>query len=210
MGSVFSKTFQASAKRSTVISHQPIFRCYSCIGHMKLLTLLLTGLLPGQSLLITNPSISNAPILTMKLGRGMWLRRRPSVFGLIGGIASGKSTVSRTLEAEFGIAVIDADKLGHDSYQPGTRCFNNLVHVFGQGIVSDDGTINRRALGEAVSNVLRLCHLRTLCVTLNLPKAPLLTYDNRRQYRGTCNVGAPLPDLLRKLTHVTWSDNQVG
>lgn len=78
---------------------------------------------------------------------------RPSVLALIGGIASGKSTVSRALGAECGLEVIDADKLGHESYKPGTRCFGRLVDEFGTKIVSGDGTIDRRALGEAVGFV---------------------------------------------------------
>eukprot|EP00752_Nemacystus_decipiens_P009226 g8241.t1 len=88
----------------------------------------------------------------MRLGGGglAWHRRRPTVVGLVGGIASGKSTVSKALAAECGLEVIDADKLGHESYQPGTRCFGKLVDAFGSKIVAGDGTIDRRALGQAV------------------------------------------------------------
>lgn len=86
----------------------------------------------------------------MKVNGGLWPRRRPSVLGLVGGIASGKSTVSRVLAESCGIAVIDADKLGHESYRPGTCCFHRLVEEFGTKIVAGDGTIDRRALGEAV------------------------------------------------------------
>ena len=92
---------------------------------------------------------------SMRLGGGglSWRSRRPTVVGLVGGIASGKSTVSRALAAECGLEVIDADKLGHESYQPGTRCFGKLVDAFGSKIVAGDGTIDRRALGQAVSCV---------------------------------------------------------
>ncbi|CAM9934915.1 unnamed protein product [Pylaiella littoralis] len=113
----------------------------------------------------TSPSVP-PPSLSMKTGIGgplsSWRRSksRPSLLALIGGIASGKSTVSRALSAECGLEVIDADKLGHESYQPGTRCFSRLVDAFGSKIVSGDGTIDRRALGEAVfgnpSNMARL------------------------------------------------------
>lgn len=97
----------------------------------------------------------------MKLGGGgLLLRRpRPAVVGLVGGIASGKSTVSRALAAECGLDVIDADRLGHESYQPGTRCFGKLVDAFGAEIVSGDGTIDRRALGQAVR--VESCDSRT-------------------------------------------------
>lgn len=87
----------------------------------------------------------------MKFSGGLWPARRPSVLGLVGGIASGKSTVSRVLGESCGVAVIDADKLGHESYEPGTRCFCMLVDEFGSKIVAGDGNIDRRALGEVVS-----------------------------------------------------------
>ena len=40
--------------------------------------------------------------------------------GLTGGIASGKSTVVKQLQ-ELGAATIDADILGHQTYEPGTE-----------------------------------------------------------------------------------------
>ncbi len=42
-----------------------------------------------------------------------------------------------------GAAVIDADLLGHRSYAQGTPCFRQLVKTFGEGIVGEDGNINR-------------------------------------------------------------------
>ena len=70
------------------------------------------------------------------------------VIGVTGGICSGKSTVVQLLE-EKGVQVLDADKLGHEAYEPGTDCFNLLVNHFGSDIVSD-GKINRKALGSIV------------------------------------------------------------
>ncbi len=71
------------------------------------------------------------------------------VIGLTGGIAAGKSTVSEALR-EQGAAVIDADKVGHEAYQPGTGTFQALVAHFGPAIVAADGSIDRRALGGIV------------------------------------------------------------
>ncbi|MCY4012402.1 MAG: dephospho-CoA kinase [Gammaproteobacteria bacterium] len=70
------------------------------------------------------------------------------VIGLTGGIASGKSTAARHL-GERGATVIDADKLGHRAYDPGTPGFDKVVAAFGDGVVSD-GQIDRRALGGKV------------------------------------------------------------
>lgn len=69
--------------------------------------------------------------------------------GLTGGIASGKSTVVAMLQ-ELGASVIDADKLGHQTYEPGSPAFTRIVAAFGDGIVAEDGTIDRRALGGKV------------------------------------------------------------
>lgn len=71
------------------------------------------------------------------------------VIGLTGGICSGKSTVSKEL-ASLGVKVIDADKVGHEAYLPDTPCYAKLVSHFGEGIVSQDRTINRPALGAIV------------------------------------------------------------
>ena len=69
--------------------------------------------------------------------------------GLTGGIASGKSTVVELLR-DFGAATIDADRLGHQTYEPGTDTFNAVVQAFGGEIVADDGSIDRRVLGGKV------------------------------------------------------------
>ncbi len=71
------------------------------------------------------------------------------VIGLTGGIASGKSTAATDLR-ELGAEVIDADRLGHRVYEPGTRGFERVVQAFGDDVVAADGTIDRRALGGKV------------------------------------------------------------
>ena len=71
------------------------------------------------------------------------------IIGLTGGIASGKSTAARYL-AELGAFVIDADKLGHQVYEPDTPGHRAVVAAFGDDILAEDGTINRRALGGKV------------------------------------------------------------
>jgi dephospho-CoA kinase len=48
------------------------------------------------------------------------------VIGLTGGILSGKSTVSEMLK-QLGAVIIDADKVGHDCYEPHTEGWNGVV-----------------------------------------------------------------------------------
>jgi hypothetical protein len=38
-----------------------------------------------------------------------------------------------------GAAILDADKLGHEAYMPGTECYKKLIGHFGSSIVSSDG-----------------------------------------------------------------------
>jgi dephospho-CoA kinase len=71
------------------------------------------------------------------------------VIGLTGGMGSGKSTVSQLL-AEFGAVVIDADKVGHEAYQHGTKTWQELMAAFGEQIVAADGSIDRKKLGAIV------------------------------------------------------------
>ena len=71
------------------------------------------------------------------------------MIGLTGGIAAGKSTVSEALR-DAGAAIIDADKIGHEAYQPGTDTHAALVDAFGEGIVAESGEIDRRRLGAIV------------------------------------------------------------
>lgn len=71
------------------------------------------------------------------------------VIGLTGGIASGKSTAAELLKA-LGAVVIDADRLGHRAYEPGSLGFEAVVNEFGHEIVSEDGTVNRLVLGGKV------------------------------------------------------------
>ena len=72
-----------------------------------------------------------------------------TVIGLTGGIASGKSTAANWLR-EAGALVIDADRVGHRVYEPGTPGFEAVVNEFGHDIVAADGTINRQLLGGKV------------------------------------------------------------
>ncbi len=74
---------------------------------------------------------------------------RPYVIGLTGNIATGKSTVARML-AQRGACVIDCDKLAHEGMRAGTPVHRAIVARFGEGVLADDGEIDRRALGAIV------------------------------------------------------------
>ena len=71
------------------------------------------------------------------------------IIGLTGGIGSGKSTVSQFL-AELGAVIIDADKVGHEVFKPGTEAWREVVAAFGRQILTPNGDIDREKLGEIV------------------------------------------------------------
>lgn len=73
------------------------------------------------------------------------------VVGLTGGIASGKSTVSNQIK-EFGIPIIDADKIAREIVKPDSKILNEIALEFGSDILSKDGTLNRKKLGGIVFN----------------------------------------------------------
>jgi len=60
-----------------------------------------------------------------------------------GGIASGKSTVSRIM-GDLGAVVIDADEIGHEMLAPGGPVFEEVRRRWPQVVV--DGLIDRRRL----------------------------------------------------------------
>lgn len=71
------------------------------------------------------------------------------IFGLTGNIGSGKSTVAAMLR-EAGIPVLDADRISREVSAPGGRAYSAIVEAFGGEIVRDDGSIDRKRLGEIV------------------------------------------------------------
>ena len=71
------------------------------------------------------------------------------VIGLIGGIGSGKSSVSSILNS-LGVDVIDADKVGHEAYTPNSEGWRKVISAFGQDIVGPENEIDRKKLGSIV------------------------------------------------------------
>lgn len=69
--------------------------------------------------------------------------------GLTGGIACGKSVVAGILR-ELGCSVLDADALAHRLIEPGQAAYDAVVKEFGFGILRDDGSIDRKILGDIV------------------------------------------------------------
>jgi dephospho-CoA kinase len=76
-------------------------------------------------------------------------RRRPLRVGLTGGIASGKTTVSRLFEA-LGVPVIDTDVLAREVVAPGQPVLGQIAARFGKQVIAQDGSLDRAALRTIV------------------------------------------------------------
>ena len=84
------------------------------------------------------------------------------VIGLTGGIGTGKSEVTRLLQA-LGAIVINADQVGHQAYKPDSESWRQVVVAFGEGILQPNGEIDRRKLGAIVfSNPEQLARLNQI------------------------------------------------
>lgn len=69
--------------------------------------------------------------------------------GLTGGIGAGKSEVSRLL-VEHGAVLIDADRIAREVVAPGTAGLAAVVDAFGEGVLAEDGSLDRPRLGSIV------------------------------------------------------------
>jgi dephospho-CoA kinase len=71
------------------------------------------------------------------------------LFGLTGGIASGKSTVAAILR-RLGAAVINADELSREVVQPGQEAWKEIVETFGSDVLQNDQSLDRKKLRKIV------------------------------------------------------------
>lgn len=69
------------------------------------------------------------------------------VFGLTGGIASGKSTVA-ALFRTWGVPVVDADAVAREVVQKGAPALRELTEAFGDDVLGPDGELDRKALAK--------------------------------------------------------------
>jgi dephospho-CoA kinase len=87
------------------------------------------------------PSLFSASIFR---GHGTML-----IVGLTGGVASGKTAVSKILSEE-GAYIIDADQIARELVQPHTPLWSELIRVFGKKILDQDGSMHRKKLAAIV------------------------------------------------------------
>jgi len=114
-------------------------------------------------------------------------------FGLTGGIASGKTTVARFLEA-LGARVIDADRIGHDLLLTSSSVHDRVVAQFGREILKPGGEIDRGRLGSIVfADPQRLRELTSIVHPSLIARLEDLAKELRARHpRGVILVDAAL------------------
>lgn len=114
------------------------------------------------------------------------------VIGLTGGIGTGKSTVSAYLR-EKGCRIIDADRMAHQMTEKGSPCLAEIEAAFGKEVFLEDGSLNRKKLGENVfADPVKKERLEQI-ITQKVIEKTLAEIDrSRRQQEELVVLDAPL------------------
>jgi dephospho-CoA kinase len=80
---------------------------------------------------------------------------------LTGGLGAGKSTAARMFRAR-GAHVLSSDEMGRELMQPGQEVYREIVEHFGPGVVLNDGTLDRPALGKIAFSEGRVEELNSI------------------------------------------------
>lgn len=72
------------------------------------------------------------------------------VIGLTGGIGSGKTFVALRAQGKYRVPVLFADEIGHSALESGTDTYEKVIAAFGKDILTPDGAVDRRRLGDLV------------------------------------------------------------
>ncbi len=124
------------------------------------------------------------------------------VIGLTGTIASGKSTVSRYLKRKYHAVHIDADLVAREVVQSEAA---SLSEVFGPEILTEDGIVDRKALGrivfqdpEALETLNRMIHPSTVQrIADDIEKIRKMDQDSSDSFEGSQIVVVEAIELLR-------------
>lgn len=99
--------------------------------------------------------------------------KKTKIIGITGPTGAGKSILAGAV-SEYGISVIDADKLYHSLLVPPSRCLDLIRDAFGDGVFNADGTLDRPALASVVfsdESKLRLLNATVLSVVVDEMKS---------------------------------------
>ncbi|MGD1919282.1 MAG: dephospho-CoA kinase, partial [Pleurocapsa sp.] len=72
------------------------------------------------------------------------------LIGLTGGIATGKTTVSKYLSQRYRLSVLDADVYAREAVALNSPILQNIFARYGESVILPDRSLNRPGLGEIV------------------------------------------------------------
>ena len=107
------------------------------------------------------------------------------IFGLTGGIASGKSTVSKTF-LKHSILMVDADIIARQVVEPGTKGLQSVVKAFGDEYLTQEKTLDRVKLGNLVFSD------HVAMKILNDIMGQLITKESEAQLNKLQDAGHPI------------------
>ncbi len=126
---------------------------------------------------------------------------RALVVALTGGIAAGKSSVSRRFEA-LGVPVHDADVAAREVIEPGTEGLAAIVDAFGANVLGADGRLDRPAMRQ---RVFADPTARKALEAIIHPRVRQWLHDRALAERSPyCVLAIPL--LTENVTHYRWVD----
>ncbi|MDP3790091.1 MAG: dephospho-CoA kinase [Candidatus Omnitrophota bacterium] len=114
---------------------------------------------------------------------------RPIIIGITGSFATGKSTVA-AMFGQFGVKVLDADKIAHRLMRQGTKPHKRIVKEFGHKVLARSGAIDRAKLASVV-----FCDrkpLDKLCGIIH----PAVISDIRKSIHSTAKKGSKIPAIV--------------
>ncbi|HEY8077246.1 MAG TPA: dephospho-CoA kinase [Labilithrix sp.] len=130
------------------------------------------------------------------------------LFGLTGGIASGKSAVAKRLR-DRGVPIIDADQLAREAVAPGTEALADIVKAFGREVLGADGGLDRKKLAEIVfgddekrQKLNAIVHPRVATLTFQRAKELRDEGEALACYEAALIVENKLADMFRPLVVV--------
>jgi dephospho-CoA kinase len=132
--------------------------------------------------------------------------RKKPIIGILGGVASGKSTVAAEF-ARLGCKVIDADKIAHELLER-NDVKEKVVSIFGEAILDSAGKIDRKKLaeitfadGDKLSSLNRILHPLVLARTEQL----IEQYNQENQVKA---IVLDMP-LLVEVGWAGWCDKLI-
>jgi len=130
------------------------------------------------------------------------------LFGLTGGIASGKSTVATRLAAR-GVPVLDADAFAREVVVPGSEGLEEIRAAFGDRVLAPDGSLDRKALAAIVfadepsrKRLNAITHPRIAALTARRSAELLARGEPLACYEAALIVENGLADAFRPLVAV--------